>query len=222
MKVINRKEEFIEYSKTHTLDETAGYFGITREYAYRLRKEWCGIKHPRNRVTGHIKKSDFIEYKKNHTTRQCAEHFGIKKETASALCARYGLKHYRHLSDDYIKNGHNVREEFPLYAKDHTATECAEYFGVSKSLIRWWKEKYGVETKTKAKTLKQVARTLYILNDGKKLYYFTNYDDIAEFVGLTRTRVNVLINQKYKIHNYIVTKEKITSYRDSSGAVIKR
>lgn len=222
MKVIDKREEFIEYSKSHSADETAKYFGICKNYAIKLRKKWCGISKPKNPVTGHIKKNDFINYRKKHTAKECAEYFGIKTNTVYSLCAKYGLRHYRNFSDDYIKNGHNVINEFPLYAKEHTATECAKFFGVSKSVIRWWQEKYKVKCKTKAKTIKQVARKLYILDDGKNVYYFVGYDDIAEFCGLTRTRVNVLIKKEHKIHQYTVRTEKITSYRYSSGAIIKR
>ena len=211
MKVIDRKEEFIEYSKTHSLEETAEHFDIVKNYAQRLRREWCGIAVPGRETK--IDKAEFIAFKKKHGYKETAKHFNISITTSYKYCVKWGLVCYRTSEEDYIFNGHNIKEEFPEYAKTHTAKECAEHFGVSKSALRWWCERYKVEPKTKVRNLKQVARMLYILDDGKKLYYFTNYDDIAQFVGLTRTRVNVLISKEGKIHEYKVRKEKIVSYR---------
>lgn len=213
MKVIDKKEEFIEYSKNHSLEETAEHFNIVKPYAQRLRREWCGITVPRYRVTVNIKKSDFVKYKKNHTLDDCTKHFNISRATAFNLCKKYKLVCYRNRTDPYIVKGHDILKEFPLYAKDHSQKECADYFQVSPGLVKWWEEKYNVQTKKRARTLKQVARMLYILDDGKKLYYFTNYDDIAQFTRLTRTRVSILISKEGQIHEYKVRKEKITSYR---------
>ena len=196
MKVINRKEEFIEYSKTHSLDETAVFFNIGRTYAQRLRKEWCGIVDKRK--TAEIDKKEFIKFKRKNGLKAAAKHFNISISTAYNYSVKWGLVCYRTADDEYIF---------------HTAKECAEYFGTSYSALRWWCERYKVEPMTKTRNLKQVARLLYILDDGNKLYYFTNLDDIAQFVGLTRTRTNVLISKESKIHQYNVRKEKITSYR---------
>ncbi len=154
-----------------------------------------------------------MRLEKKHGYKEAAKHFNISVTTAYKYCIKWGLVCYRTSEEDYIFNGHNIKEEFPGYAKTHTAKECAEHFGVSKSALRWWCERYKVEPQRKRRTLKEVARLLYILDDGNKLYYFTNLDDIAQFVGLTRTRVNMLIIQESKIHQYAVRKEKITSYR---------
>lgn len=211
MKVINRKEEFIEYSKTHSLDETAVFFNIDRAYAQRLRREWCGIVDKRKTVE--IDKEEFIKFKRKNGLKAAAKHFNISVSTAYNYSVKWGLVCYRTADDEYIFKGHNIKEELPEYAKTHTAKECAEYFGTSYSALRWWCERYKVEPMTKTRNLKQVARLLYILDDGNKLYYFTNLDDIAQFVGLTRTRTDVLISKESKIHQYNVRKEKITSYR---------
>lgn len=220
MKVIDRKEEFIEYSKTHSIEETAEHFDIVKSYAQRLRREWCGIVTPRREVK--INKAEFIAFKKKHGYKEAARHFNISVTTAYKYCIKWGLVCYRTSDDDYIFNGHNIKEEFPEYAKTHTASQCAEHFGVSKSALRWWCERYKVEPQIKRRTLKEVARLLYILDDGNKLYYFTNLDDIAQFVGLTRTRVNMLIIQESKIHQYVVRKEKITSYRFQADKARKK
>lgn len=210
-KVEGRKEEFVKYANKHTLEETAEHFGIQKSYAQRLRREWCGIVVPRREAK--IDKAEFIAFRKKHGYKEAAKRFNISVATAYKYCIKWGLVCYRTSDDDYTFNGHNIKEEFPEYAKTHTAKECAEHFGVSRSALRWWCERYKVEPQRKKRTLKEVARLLYILDDGKKLYYFTNLDDIAQFVGLTRTRVNMLISQDSKIHQYLVKKEKIVSYR---------
>ena len=210
-KVEGRKEEFIEYANKHTLEETTEHFGIQKSYAQRLRREWCGIVTPGREAK--INKAEFIAFKKKHGYKEAAKHFNISVTTAYNYCVKWGLVCYRTSEEDYIFNGHNIKEEFPEYAKTHTANQCAEHFGVSRSALRWWCERYKVEPQRKKRTLKEVARLLYILDDGNKLYYFTNLDDIAQFVGLTRTRVNMLIIQESKIHQYLVRKERITSYR---------
>ena len=210
-KVQDRKEEFIEYAKCHTLEETASFFNIKLQYAKRLRKEWCGLIIPRK--TLQIPKEEFITYKKKHGLKKTAEYFGISISTAYNYSSKYGLVCYQKSNENHIVHGHNISEEYPEYAKTHNATECSKHFGVTYSTIRWWAERYKIEPVHKARNLKQVARLLYILDDGKKLYYFVSLDDIATFVGLTRTRVNVLISKESKIHEYNVRKETIMSYR---------
>lgn len=211
MKVIDRKEEFIEYSKTHTLEETAEHFDIVKNYAQRLRREWCGIVVPKSKLT--IDKNEFVSYKKKYGLSRTAEHFNISFTSAYHYAVKFGCHCYRKNTMEHILNGHDIKKELPEYAKEHTKKECAEYFGVTYPTVRWWCERYKIEPKTKVRNLKQVARMLYILDNGENLYYFTNYDDIAQFVGLTRTRVNVLISKEGKIHEYKVRKEKIVSYR---------
>lgn len=209
-KVEGRKEEFIEYAKIHTLEETAGYFDIQKAYAQRLRREWCGIVVPRTSVVLDEEKDKFVEILNEGGYNAVSKYFNISIASVYHYCLKWGLTRYNKTK---MINGYNIQEEFPEYAKNHTMRECSEYFGISISALRWWCEKYKVNPKIRRRTLKQVARLLYILDDGQNVFYFTNLDDIAEFVGLTRTRVNMLILQESKIHQYNVKKAEITSYR---------
>lgn len=109
MKVINRKEEFIEYSKNHSLEETTEYFNITKPYAQRLRKEWCGIVVPKTKLT--IIRKEFVSYKKKHGLAQTAEHFNISFQSAYYYAIKFGCHCYRKNKMEHISNGHDVKKE---------------------------------------------------------------------------------------------------------------
>ena len=114
-KVEGKKEAFVKYAQTHSLEATAKHFNIGKTYAQRLRKEWCGIVVKRKSKAP--SKEEFAEYKKNHTLQQCADHFKISRVTAFTYTKKYNLPCYHGRADNWILNGHNITKEFPEYAK---------------------------------------------------------------------------------------------------------
>lgn len=211
-KVQDREEEFIKYSQKHSLEATAKHFNIGLNYAKRLRKNLCGISIPVK--TKAPDKKEFIEYAKTHTYDQCAEYFKISKRSVYLYRQKYGVHIYRNKDQDYFVNNHNIKTEFPEFAKDHTLRECAEYFKVSVSTIRTWCSKYKVTVKPRAKTLSAVALKLYILHKDDDIRYFTNLQDVAFFSGYTYPYTITLVNRDREINGYKVQIADITSYRN--------
>ena len=210
-KVEGKKESFVKYAQTHSLEATAKHFNIGIAYAQRLRKEWCGIVVKRKSKAP--SKEEFAEYKKNHTLQQCADHFKISRVTAFTYTKKYNLPCYHGRADDWILNGHNITKEFPEYAKTHTSKECAEYFKVSPGTIHNWCSKYKVRPMAKQKTYKVEARKLYIVYKEDDIKYFTNIQDIAMFFGYTNCYTSTLLNRDKQIKDYNIVITDITTYR---------
>ena len=210
-KVQDREEEFIKYSQNHSLEATAKHFNIGIQYAQTLRRKWCGVTVPRK--TKAPGKKEFVAYQKNHTYKECAKHFGVSMYSVYNYKKKYDIHTYRHKDEDYFVNGHNIRIEFPEYAKDHTQRQCAEHFGVDVHTIHNWCSKYKCNTKAKVKTLKSTALKLYILCKEDDIRYFTNIQDIAMFMGYTYPYTVTLLKRDRKINDYKVLIEDITTYR---------
>lgn len=215
-KVQDKKEAFIKYVQKHSLAATARHFNITEAYAYKLRKDWLGITNKKKNKAPD--KKEFVEYKKTHTYDECVEHFGISKMLVYKYIQQYGCQSYHVKEKDYFVNGHNIRTEFPEYAKEHTQTECAKYFKVSPLTIHNWCSKYKVYPKAKGKTYKVVALKLYIVYRDDDVRYFTNIQDIAMFFNYTTPYVSTLINRDKQIKDYKIITTNITSYRHSGQA----
>lgn len=132
---------------------------------------------------------ELIDYLKDHTVKETAYEFKVSQTALYYLINSQGLP-YKHCPDVFDGVATKVLKE---YCKDKTLSEIAEHYNTTVSCAKRALNKRGVFFKksyTKNPTLE--TRSLMI----KMLVKTFTYQQIADQFGITRQRVEQIVNNK--------------------------
>ena len=88
-----------------------------------------------------------VKYAKEHTRLECVSYFGFPNlNSFNAFQVKHNIKCVR--KKRVSKSKYNL-EEVRKYAKEHTITECADYFGVTEVAMQHLFSKHSIEHKSK-------------------------------------------------------------------------
>lgn len=162
--------KFILNKKTSVVD-----LGLT-ETEYDLLQQYINdIKNRSTRFWSHEQDEWLRQNRPTHTLRQCAEHLNKTFSAVSCRCNYLGIKRVWQTDEE--------NQELLEYSKNHTAQECADYFGVSKHLIvKRWRE-LGFR---KADYFNWTPEKDQWLRDNDSKYSVT---ELAELLGTSKTTV---------------------------------
>ena len=129
------KEEFEDYYRNHTINETANYFNISRDILYLYCKRNGYSKDKFQEALNRISKEDIIKYyiDEDHGWEETAEHFNITQSMFDKIKLHYGIKkdfsklRYKELEKRYREYG--SKENYLSHIREMAVQTKIEKYG---------------------------------------------------------------------------------------------